>query len=82
MAPSGMLFYTGAMFPAWEYQVLVGALAGKALWRIQYRGDKEVVREKMLQELGERIRDVEQGPGGAVYLITDSGKLFRLTRLK
>ncbi len=81
IAPSGMLFYTGAMFPTWTNQILSGALAGKALWRIQYRGDKEIAREKMLSELNERIRDVEQGPDGAVYLITDSGKLFRITKL-
>jgi glucose/arabinose dehydrogenase len=82
VAPSGMVFYTGAMFPAWKNQLLMGTLAGKALWRIQYSGDKELAREKMLSELDERIRDIDQGPDGAVYLITDSGKLFRMTRLK
>ena len=82
IAPSGMLFYTGAMFPAWNNQILMGALAGKALWRIQYKGKKEIKREKMLSELDERIRDVEQGPDGAVYLITDSGRLYRISKIK
>lgn len=81
IAPSGMQFYTGAMFPAWKNQILMGALAGKALWRIGFEGDKEMVREKMLVKLDERIRDVEQAGDGALYLITDSGKLLRVSRL-
>lgn len=81
IAPSGMVFYTGTMFPAWKNQILMGALAGKALWRIKFNNDKEVAREKMLSELDERIRDVEQGPDGAVYLVTDSGKLLRMASL-
>lgn len=82
VAPSDMAFYTGTMFPTWQYQILMGTLAGKALWRIQYRGDKEIAREKMLSELNERIRDVAQGPDGAIYLITDSGKLLRISSLE
>ena len=81
IAPSGMVFYTGSMFPAWKNQILMGALAGKALWRIQYKGDKEIAREKMLAGLDERIRDVEQAGDGSLFLITDSGKLLRVTRL-
>lgn len=81
IAPSGMVFYTGTMFPAWKNQILMGALAGKALWRMKFNNDKEVAREKMLSELDERIRDVEQGPDGAVYLVTDSGKLLRMASL-
>jgi aldose sugar dehydrogenase len=81
IAPSGMVFYTGTMFPAWKNQVLMGALAGKALWRIQFKGDKEISREKMLAGLDERIRDVEQGGDGSLFLITDSGRLLRVTRL-
>ena len=78
IAPSGMLFYTGMEFPKWRNQVLMGSLAGTALWRIAFDGDKEIRRERLLGDLGERIRDVEQGPDGAVFLITDSGKLLRL----
>lgn len=81
IAPSGMVFYTGSMFPAWKNQILMGALAGKALWRIKFNNDKEIARERMLSELDERIRDVEQGPDGAVYLVTDSGKLLRIASL-
>jgi len=78
IAPAGMIFYTGKAFPKWKNQLLVGALAGTALWRLSYAGDKELTRERMLAELGERIRDVEQGPEGWLYLLTDSGKLLRI----
>lgn len=81
IAPSGMLFYTGAEFPQWRNQVLMGALGGTALWRIQFDGDKEVRRERLLGDLGERIRDVEQGPDGRVYLLSDSGKLLKVSRI-
>jgi aldose sugar dehydrogenase len=78
IAPSGMLFYTGKAFPKWRHQVLMGSLAGTALWHLEFDGDREVRRERLLGELGERIRDVEQGPDGLLYLITDSGKLLQL----
>lgn len=81
IAPSGMLFYTGTKFPKWRNQVLMGTLAGTALWRVQFEGDKEIRRERLLGDLGERIRDVEQGPDGSVYLLSDSGKLLKISRI-
>jgi glucose/arabinose dehydrogenase len=80
IAPSGMLFYTGDKFPAWRGSILVGALAGKLVARLEIDGDKVVREERMLQELGERIRDVRQGPDGFVYLATDEapGRIIRL----
>lgn len=81
VAPSGMTFYTGKVFTKWNGNLLVGALAGTALWRIQYSGVKEIGREKLLSEMRERIRDVEQGPDGMIYIITDSGKLIKVSKL-
>jgi glucose/arabinose dehydrogenase len=78
IAPAGMLFYTGTRFPQWHGQIFLGALAGKALWRVKLHGNAEVERERLLSELGERIRDVEQGPDGWIYLLTDSGKLVQI----
>ncbi len=78
IAPAGLVFYTGARFPAWQGNAFMGALAGKALWRVELRGDVEVARERLLGGLGERIRDVEQGPDGFLYLLTDGGKLLQL----
>ena len=60
-----------------------GALAGTALWRIVLggpQGKTEISRERLLANLGERIRDVRQGTDGWIYLLTDAGKLLRLTR--
>lgn len=78
IAPAGMIFYTGSGFPQWNGHVFTGALAGKALWRVELSGDTEVAREALLEHLGERIRDVEQGPDGWIYLLTDSGKLIQV----
>jgi len=78
VAPAGMIFYTGKGFPQWQGNVLFGSLAGKALWRVELSGTREVAREPLLGELRERIRDVEQGPDGWLYVLTDSGKLIQL----
>lgn len=78
IAPAGMIFYTGSGFPQWAGQVFMGALAGKALWRIELDGDAEAAREALFEELGERIRDVERGPDGWIYPLTDSDKLIQV----
>jgi glucose/arabinose dehydrogenase len=78
IAPAGLLFYTGTRFPQWQGNVFLGALAGTALWRVELRGNAEVARERLLGDLGERIRDVRQGPDGFLYLLTDGGKLLQL----
>jgi glucose/arabinose dehydrogenase len=74
IAPSGMLFYTGDAFPGWKGSVLVGSLQPGALVRLELAGGK-VVREERYQEgeLDTRIRDVQQGPDGLVYVVTDEG---------
>ncbi|MDH3870348.1 MAG: PQQ-dependent sugar dehydrogenase, partial [Desulfuromonadales bacterium] len=78
MAPSGMIFYTGAGFPQWKGNLFVGALVGTALWRVELNEDQEVLRERLFFEPNERIRDVGQGPDGWIYLLTDSGKLVQI----
>ena len=78
IAPSGMIFYTGAGFPQWHGNLIVGALVGTALWRVEINEDQEVLRERLFFETNERIRDVGQGPDGWIYLLTDSGKLVQI----
>ncbi|MFL5133082.1 MAG: PQQ-dependent sugar dehydrogenase, partial [Microvirga sp.] len=80
IAPSGMAFYTGDKFPAWRGSILVGALAGKLVSRLETNGNRVTAEERLLQQLGERIRDVRQGPDGFVYLLTDSrnGRILRM----
>jgi glucose/arabinose dehydrogenase len=81
IAPSGMTFYTGQLFPAWRNSLFIGALAGTSLVRLTLDGDRIVGEERLLRDRGERIRDVVQGPDGALYLLTDSneGQLLKLT---
>ena len=80
IAPSGMAFYTGDLFPHWKGNLLVGALAGRHLARLVLDGDQVVAEERLLDDLGERIRDVRMGPEGAVWLLTDhaQGRVLRL----
>jgi aldose sugar dehydrogenase len=80
IAPSGMVFYTGDAFPGWRGSILVGALAGKLLSRLETDGDAVTGEERMLNALNERIRDVRQGQDGFVYLLTDAaqGRVLRL----
>ena len=82
IAPSGMAFYTGDLFPAWRGNLFVGALAAQLLVRLELDGDKVVKEERLLQDLRERIRDVRQGPDGALWLVTDSasGRILRVWR--
>ena len=73
IAPSGMTFYTGDLFPGWKGSLFNGALKFMLVSRLMLDGDKVVKEERMLQGLHERIRDVRQGPDGALYLLTDNG---------
>ncbi len=74
IAPSGMAFYTGNLFPAWKGNLFVGALAGSHLTRLVIKDGEVVSEERLLSDLGERIRDVRQGPDGALYVATDSSR--------
>lgn len=80
IAPSGLMIYSGDKFPKWQGNYFVGALAGAAVSRLVYSDGKFVSEERILQDLGERIRDVVQGPDGLIYLLTDSfdGRVLRL----
>lgn len=80
IATSGLAFYTGDLFKGWKGNVLAGGLAGARLERLVLDGEKVVGVEHLLVDRGNRIRDVRQGPDGAVYVLTDAsdGKLLRL----
>jgi len=73
IAPSGLAFYTGNLFPQWKNSLFVGGLRGAMLDRLEIVNDKVVGEEPLLTELRTRIRDVRVGPDGAVYVWTDSG---------
>lgn len=79
IAPSGMAFYTGALFPDWRGSLLAGALVGQGIVRLTLDGERVTGEERI--RLGARIRDVKIGPDGAVYALTDegNGKLLRMS---
>jgi glucose/arabinose dehydrogenase len=74
IAPSGMTFYTGEMFPDWKGSILIGSLQPGLLVRLTPDDGRVAREERYLADLRERIRDVRQGPDGLVYLLTDSSK--------
>ena len=82
ISPSGMAFYTGAVFPEWTGSAFIGSLTRQGVVRVRIEGG-EVVDEEVVP-LGARIRDVEAGPDGYLYLLTDQddGDLWRLAPLE
>jgi aldose sugar dehydrogenase len=80
IAPSGMAFYTGKLFPKWNGSLFTGALRSTMLVRLTLNGNGVTSEERLLENLHERIRDVRQGPDGALWLLTDSsnGRVLRV----
>jgi aldose sugar dehydrogenase len=83
IAPSGMVFYTGKLFPTWQNSLFIGGLGSTNLVRLTLKGELVIGEERLLQDLQpqrERIRDVRQGPDGALYVLTDSpqGRILKL----
>ena len=79
ISPAGMMIYSGRMFPQWRGSAFIGGLSSKSLVRVALNGT--AAREAERWDMGNRIREVEQGPDGAVYLLEDrkGGRLLRLT---
>jgi glucose/arabinose dehydrogenase len=74
ISPSGLIFYTGDRFKGWKGSAFIGALNGKALWRVSFNNPKPQQaeqREVLLASLNVRVRDVQQGPDGNLYLATE-----------
>jgi aldose sugar dehydrogenase len=87
IAPSGMLFYSGNLFPAWKGSLFIGGLNSNTLVRLDLKGERVTGEERLLKGLQkdaqskpDRIRDVRQGPEGAIYLVTDmpQGRVLKL----
>jgi glucose/arabinose dehydrogenase len=79
IAPSGMVFHDGRGFPDWKGQLFVGALAATQIVRLQVQPDGKVIEEERIA-IGKRVRDVREGPDGALYLVTDedAGEILRV----
>jgi glucose/arabinose dehydrogenase len=80
IAPSGAQFYTGSAFPAWRGSLFVGGMKDRKLVRLIIEDDRVTGEEHLLTDRGQRIRDVRQGPDGALYIVTDedNGQLWRI----
>jgi aldose sugar dehydrogenase len=78
ISPGGLMFYSGSLFPAWKGSAFIGGLSSQSLVRIAFDGEK--AREAERFDMGKRIREVEQGPDGAIYVLEDGagGRLLRL----
>jgi len=84
ISPSSLTIYSGKLFPEWKGNFFVGGLSSKALIRLVVENDRVVGEERLLKDRAERIRDVVEGPEGALYLLTDdeNGKLLKLVPSK
>jgi glucose/arabinose dehydrogenase len=88
IAPSGLMFYTGEMFPEWQGDIFVTALSGQHITRLQMDGYNVVGEERLLVDRGQRIRELRQGPDGALYALTNEeadapkgfGELLRISK--
>ena len=82
IAPAGIAFYTGRMFPVWNGNLFVSSLLGRYLVRLVLDGSRVVAEERLLADLSARIRGVHEGPDGSLYVLTDgaNGKILRLVR--
>jgi glucose/arabinose dehydrogenase len=80
VAPSGMAFVTSERYPGWQGSLLIGTLKAQRLLRLTLQGERVTGEQRLLAGLGERLRDVRQGPDGRIYLLTDSsdGRVLRL----
>jgi glucose/arabinose dehydrogenase len=80
LSPSGMTFYTGKVITEWKNNLFIGGLSSEHIARIVIENNKVVGEERLLADEGQRFRDVAEGKDGALYAVTDSGRLYRITK--
>jgi len=78
VSPSGMTFYSGDLVPEWKNNLFVGCLSGLHIARLVIKDNKVVGEERLLTDEYQRFRDVHQGKDGAIYAVTDQGRLYRI----
>lgn len=80
VSPSGMTFYTGNRVPEWQNNLFIGALSGMHIVRLAIKDNKVVGEERLLISENQRFRDVTQGKDGALYAVTDGGRLYKIDK--
>src|SRR5690606_27675660 len=78
VSPSGITFYTGNSIPEWKNNLFVSCLSGMHIDRLVIRNNKIVGEERLLSKEQQRFRDITQGRDGALYAVTDGGRLYRI----
>lgn len=80
VSPSGMTFYTGSELAGWQNNLFIGSLSGMHIVRLVLDNNRVVGEERLLASEGQRFRDITQGTDGALYAITDQGRLYRIAK--
>ena len=82
IAPSGIIFYDGDMYPEWKGNIFIASLLDMKLVRLELQNDKVVGEEWLLRDRHQRVRDVKQAPDGSLYVLTEAGDgaLLRISR--
>jgi glucose/arabinose dehydrogenase len=78
LAPGGMAFYTSDAIAEWKNNLFIGGLGGQHIARLVIENNRVVAEERLLYDEAQRFRDIEEGSDGALYAITDSGRLYRI----
>lgn len=78
LSPSGMAFYTSNDIPEWQYNLFIGGLSSRHIARIVIKDNRVIGEERLLVDEKQRFRDIADGPDGALYAVTDSGRLYRI----
>lgn len=80
VSPSGMTFYSGNRVPEWENNLFIGTLSGKHIVRLAIENNKVIGEERLLTQENQRFRDITQGNDGALYAVTDEGRLYKIDK--
>ena len=80
LSPSGMTFYSSYVIPEWKDNLFIGGLSSKHIARIVIKDNKVVGEERFLEKENQRFRDLEMGTDGALYAVTDEGRLYRISK--
>lgn len=80
ISPSGMTFYTSDVIPEWNNNLFLACLSGQHICRVVLENNKVTGEERLLADEGQRFRDIMQGRDGALYTVTDEGRLYRISK--